>query len=129
MQEMDKQQLPAISIPYFIVPVLSLSIFITIVIKSSREYNVVDIDSPNVVLCALSSFPYFLTFVFSFFAKTETHRKAFYGALGLLAFMTAFEWIGPKTQQMRDIYTVIWFFQTVFIVPFLMATIKGEKKT
>ena len=111
-----------------VVPILSLIALAAVYLKACRDYYVVDYDSPNFYLACLSGFPYFLTFAFSFFAKTENHRKSFYGALGLLAFMTMFEWLGPRSPQMKDIYSVMWFFQTVFVVPFLIYTVRTQSE-
>ncbi len=118
---------PADDFTYFIVPSLSLAGLIIVFIKAAKDYLVVSVDSPNFILACLSALPYLLTFAFSFFVKTANHRKVFYGALGFLCFMTAFEWIGPKTPEMKTIYTIIWFFQIVFVVPFLTYSLRGTQ--
>jgi len=110
-----------------VVPIVSLVAVAAVFSKACRDYYVVDMDSPNFFLACLSGFPYLLVFAFSFFAKTEIQRKSFYGALGLLAFMTMFEWLGPRSPKMKDFYSVMWFFQTVFIVPFLIYTVRSQE--
>ncbi len=114
------------SVGNFITIVLTFAALTVVFMKACKDYTVSDIDSPNLVLALLSALPYFITFIFSFFSKTENHRKAFYASLGILFFMTGFEWFGPRTLQMRDIYSVIWFFQTVFVVPFLIYTVRSD---
>lgn len=114
------------SIGNYIIIVLTFAALAVVFMKASRDYSVTDIDSPNLVLAILSALPYFITFVFSFFSKTENHRKSFYASLGILFFMTGFEWFGPRTSQMRDVYSVIWFFQTVFVVPFLIYAVRSD---
>lgn len=109
-----------LALSYWIVPFVSLLALCVVLYKSCYDYAVVNLDSPNLLLALFTSFPYFLTFAFSFFTKSEAHRKSFYMVLGLLAFMTGFEWMGPKTEETKNIYSVVWFFQTVFIVPFLL---------
>jgi len=108
------------ALSYWVVPALSLFALSVVLYRACYDYAVVSLESPNLILAIFSTFPYFLTFAFSFFTKNATHRKSFYAVLGLLAFMTSFEWMGPKTPEMKNIYSIVWFFQTIFIVPFLV---------
>lgn len=110
------------------VSLLTLAALVVVYLKSCKEYNVVNIDSPALVLAILSALPYAITFLFSFFINSDNHRKAFYACLGILFFMTGLEWTLPRTVQMQDFYSVIWFFQTVFVIPFLFYTIKSDKE-
>ncbi|MEZ4813609.1 MAG: hypothetical protein R3A80_00180 [Bdellovibrionota bacterium] len=123
---MEKEQTTLID--FLIIPIISFLAVCVVLYKSCYEYAVVDLDSPNLLLAIFSCFPYLLLFAFSFFAKNRAHRLSFYAVLGLLAFMTGFEWLGPKTVEMKNIYSVVWFFQSVFIIPFLLYAIKDQPK-
>lgn len=111
----------------FTTALLTLAALIVIFFKSCKDYSVVDIESPALLLAILTTLPYVITFFFTLFCKTATHRKAFYATLGVLFFMTSLEWVLPKTAMLRDVDAVVWFFQTIFVVPFLIATIKNEE--
>lgn len=116
----SSKEFKAFALSFWVVPALSFLALSIVLYRACYDYAVVSWESPNLLLALFSSFPYFLTFAFSFFTKNATHRKSFYAVLGLLAFMTGFEWMGPKTPEMKNIYSIVWFFQTIFIVPFLV---------
>lgn len=114
------------SMNQFVIPILSLLATGVVFYKSCIDNMVVSMDSPNFLLVVFSTFPYLLTFGISFFAKNDSHRKALYATLGILIFMTSFEWMGPRTPDMKNLYSVVWFIQIVFLVPFLIYTIREK---
>ena len=113
----------------FLAPALSLLACVLVFAKATYDYGVESMESPNFLLVCFTSFPYFLTFVFSFIIKAEEQRKSFYMVLGLLSFMSGIEWILPRTAQLKNILSVVWFFQTIFVVPFLIYSVKNESST
>lgn len=112
----------------FTTSALSFFALFVIFLMSCKQYGVADIDSPALILALMTILPYLITAFFTFFCKTATHRKAIYTTLGILFLMTSAEWVLPKSALLRDLYSVVWFFQTLIVIPFLITTIKNQSE-
>ncbi|MEZ4814135.1 MAG: hypothetical protein R3A80_02875 [Bdellovibrionota bacterium] len=110
----------------FTTSALSFFALFVIFLMSCKQYGVTDVDSPALILAMMTTLPYLITAFFTFFCKTSAHRKAFYATLGVLFLMTGAEWVLPKSILLRDVYSVVWFFQTIVAIPFLIVTIKNQ---